>query len=152
MPWRILRGTMIKTAVDTSFAVALMDSKDLHHQRAAQMLARIDEAEVELVYVDCVVNEIYSVIARKLRERKMSERFPVIADEIASSLENVEVVSAYHYLPKAHRAVVDLMKQTQGRLNYHDALIALSLKEEGIDSILTLDRDFDEVEWLERLE
>ena len=142
---------MIKAAVDTSFAVALMDSKDMHHQRATHMLAGMGESGVELVYVDCVINEIYSVIARKLWERKMQERFPVIADEIASSLENVEVVSAYRYLPKAHRAVVDLMKQTQGRLNYHDALIALSLKEEGIDNIITLDKDFDEVEWLERI-
>jgi predicted nucleic acid-binding protein len=142
---------MTKALVDTSFAVALMDSKDHHYSRAVGMLERIEEEKLELIYADCVLNEIYSVIARRLVERKMSTIFPEVADEITSSLESVVILNTYRYLPKAHREVVDLMKQTQGRLNYHDALIALSLREEGIDRIVSLDRDFDKVGWLERV-
>ncbi len=137
--------------MDTSLAVALIDEKDQHHGRALQVLANIEEAGVEVLYIDCVINEIYSVIARKFAERKMSDRFSRKADEITSHLQNVEVINAYRYLPRAHPEVVELIKQTQGRLNYHDALIALCLREEGIVKIMALDRDFDEVGWLERM-
>lgn len=151
MRWRTPKLTMSKALVDTSFAIALMDSKDQHHEEAIRILSKVKADETELVYMDCVVNEIYSVMARKLSGRKMSSKFPEIADEISAALSNVEVINAYRYLPKFHPKVVDLMKQTEGRLNYHDTLIALSLREEKINAIVSLDSDFDEVEWLERI-
>ena len=139
---------MSRAAVDTSFAIALMDEKDRHHERALRILDGIEKAGLEVIYIDCVINEIYSVIARRFAERKMSERFPEMADKITSSLEDVEIINAYQYLPKAHPQVVGLMKRTEGRLSYHDALIALSLKEEGVGKIISLDVDFDEVFYL----
>lgn len=142
---------MSRAAVDTSFAIALMDEKDRHHERALRILDGIEKAGLEVIYIDCVINEIYSVIARRFAERRMSERFPEMADKITSSSEDVEIINAYRYLPKAHPQVVELMKRTEGRLSYHDALIALSLKEEGVGKIISLDVDFDEVRWLERI-
>ncbi|MBE0431510.1 MAG: type II toxin-antitoxin system VapC family toxin [Dehalococcoidia bacterium] len=137
--------------MDTNLIVALMDERDLHHRRALQVLTEIEDAGVEVLYVDCVINEVYTVMARRFAERSISDDFPRIADDITSSLANVRMITAYRYLPKIHLEVVELMKQTKGRLNYHDALIALTLREEGISGIITLHRDFDEIAWLERI-
>jgi len=114
-------------------------------------LAEIEDAGVEVLYADCVINEIYTVMARRFAERSMSEDFPRIADVITSRLGNVKAMNAYRYLPKIHPEVVEVMKQTRGTLSYHDALIALTSRREGISGIVTLDRDFDEIAWLERI-
>ena len=143
---------MSRISVDTSFIIAFMDKKDQHHKRALKIYNnRVRKVNVEIICMDCVVNEVYSVMARKLIERGMSGEFSKVADLIGGFLENIDVVRAYQYLPKLHSKVVDLMKRTEGRLNYHDALIALCCRQEGIDKIVSLDRDFDEVEWLERI-
>jgi len=142
---------MSRALVDTSFVVAFMDKKDRHYKKALEIQGKIEKMGLELVCMDCVVNEVYSVMARKLVERGMSGEFSKVADLIDDFLRSVDVVSAYRYLPKLHFEVVDLMKQTEGRLNYHDALMALCCKREGINKIVSLDSDFDEIEWLERI-
>ena len=142
---------MNRVLMDTSFIVAFMDRKDHHHKKALEIQDKIEKVDVELICVDCVVNEVYSVMARKLIERKMSEKFFKVADMIANFLKDIDVVNAYRYLPNFHFEVINLMKRTEGRLNYHDALMALCCKEESISKIVTLDSDFDEVEWLERI-
>jgi predicted nucleic acid-binding protein len=43
-----------------------------------------------------------------------------------------------------------LVQQTEGRINFHDALIALACKELDISVIISFDNDFDEISWLER--
>ena len=142
---------MNKVLLDTNFIIALVDSKDQYHKKALEIESRIKKKEIEIICMDCIVNEVYSVIARKLIERKMSKEFSMMANLIMNFFKNIDVINAYRYLPKIHSEVVTLMCQTEGRLNYHDALIALSLKEEDIKSIVTLDNDFDEIEWLVRI-
>jgi predicted nucleic acid-binding protein len=48
--------------------------------------------------------------------------------------------------------IVAFVRHTQGRLNFHDAHIALACQELGIEMILSFDGDFDEVSWLRRYE
>lgn len=115
------------------------------------MSGTIERLNEEIVCMDCVVNEIFSVMARKLRKKRMSKEFPKVADVITDFLENINVIDAYKNLPKLHSEVVELMKRTKGRLNYHDALIALCCKQEKISQIATLDNDFDEVAWLRKI-
>lgn len=147
----IRRSAMNRLLLDTSFIIALVDSKDQHHKKALEIESRIKEKEVEIICMDCIVNEVYSVIARKLIEREMSKEFSKMADLITNFFENVDIINAYRYLPKIHSKVINLMVQTEGRLNYHDALIALSSKQENIKKIVTLDNDFDEIKWLARV-
>lgn len=47
--------------------------------------------------------------------------------------------------------MVGLCRSHQGRLNSHDALMALACQELGIRFILSFDEDFDEVVWLTRI-
>lgn len=43
------------------------------------------------------------------------------------------------------------MEQTNGVLNFHDALIALACREREIPLIASFDPDFDQIIWLHRL-
>ena len=47
-----------------------------------------------------------------------------------------------------HDDIISLVEQTNGKLNSHDALIALCYKELGVQFILGFDEDFDDVDWL----
>jgi len=145
------RNTMSKVVTDTSFIVALMDRKDQHHKKALSIYNEVKKKDVEIICMDCIVNEIYSVMARKLIERGMSRQFSKVADLIGTFLKDIDVINAYQYLHRFHSKVVDLMKQTEGKLNYHDALIALCCRQIKGDKIISLDSDFDKVEWLRRI-
>jgi len=151
MQWLIRKSIMNRLLLDTNFIIALIDSKDQYHKKALEIESRIKEKEIEIICMDCIVNEVYSVIARKLIERKMSKEFSRMANLITNFFKNIDIINAYRYLPRIHSKVINLMGQTEGRLNYHDALIALSSKQENIKKIVTLDNDFDEIKWLARV-
>lgn len=46
---------------------------------------------------------------------------------------------------------MDLVRDTSGDLNFHDALIASSCRDLGVKWIATFDSDFEQIKWLKRL-
>ena len=97
--------------------------------------------------IDCILVELYSVIARRSKEKRydFSKIFPQIFQ-----LEKIyQVIMAYGYREKLHMKVLDLMLSSKGALNYHDALISFAMKRERIRKIATFDRDFAVIDWLE---
>lgn len=48
--------------------------------------------------------------------------------------------------------MIELVRETSGVLNFHDALIALGCQELGVTIIASFDRDFDQVSWLTRVD
>ena len=56
------------------------------------------------------------------------------------------------FRPGLYNRISALVRQSQGRLNFHDALIALACQELEIEMILSFDRDFDEIPWMKRYE
>ena len=53
---------------------------------------------------------------------------------------------------RLYSEVVSLVRISSGKLNFHDALIALICREQGVFALISLDRDFDELDWLTRIE
>ncbi|MBM4087139.1 MAG: hypothetical protein FJ272_20305, partial [Planctomycetes bacterium] len=47
--------------------------------------------------------------------------------------------------------VIDLVRQSEGRLNFNDAFIALVMREQGLRYLLSFDADFDTLPWLTRI-
>ena len=47
--------------------------------------------------------------------------------------------------------IIEECRQHQGRLNFHDALMALACQELGVSAIVSFDGDFDHVAWLRRI-
>ena len=92
--------------------------------------------------MDCVLVEIYSVIARRSREKgyDLSRAFSYVR-EIESTYP---VIPAYKERVSLHAEVLSLIIDSSGKLSYHDALIALVMKRRGIKEIATFDRDFED--------
>lgn len=60
-------------------------------------------------------------------------------------------VIIYPRVPELYNEILSLIDEHKGRLNFHDALIALTSKEMVIEDILSFDGDFDEIAWLKRV-
>jgi len=74
---------MLKHAViDTNALVAVVDSRDNWYAKAQDLLNALKTEKVSEVYFDCVLNETINVLARRSEERKRSEEFPQILDEL----------------------------------------------------------------------
>lgn len=136
-----------KVFVDTNVIVALLDKSDIHADKAQLLISRLEDNDKQLLTADCVLNETYTVLARRCRDRGYN--FEDIVDAIRRDVESLPALKMYSQLKRLHQDVVRLMVRTQGRLNYHDALISLYLKEAGIQTIATFDNDFHEIEWLQ---
>lgn len=132
--------------LDTNIIVALLDAGDAHHNRSVGILEKIRDSGKDILLMDCVLNETYTVLARRSLERRQS--FKAVAGRVRKMEEEADIFNAYRYLRRQHGAVVDLMVESGGKLNYHDALIAVIMRSERLRELATFDRDFSTVEWI----
>lgn len=81
-----------------------------------------------------------------------------MASQSGDAIECVEnkrcesITWVYPRVPELYKAILNLVGEHKGKLNFHDALIALVSKEMDIEYIVSFDKDFDEIEWLKRVE
>jgi len=139
--------------IDTNILVALVDRLDKWHASAEALREAFKAKNAGLVYFDPVINEAFSVLARRAQEQRRSRQ------EVSGLLDTLT-----HLVPKEaitwvssetqglYEQVVALVRDTSGELNFHDALIALNCRLCGIKVIASFDHDFDQVEWLSRVE
>jgi len=107
---------MSEIVVDTNVIVALLDKKDVHHKRAVSLVQKLEAEKKDIVLMDCILVELYSVIARRSRERgyDISEAFEYIRE-----IENTyPVLMAYEYRAELHQKIVDLIVSTDGKLSF----------------------------------
>ena len=107
--------------------------------------------EARLVYFDCVVNEAVSVLARRAKERKHVDQFPDLLERLSSQVPQESITWISVAIRRLYRQIMDLVRDTSGELNFHDALIASSCRDLGVKWIATFDSDFDQIKWLKRL-
>jgi len=90
--------------------------------------------------MDCIINEIYSVIARRSSQRGYS--FKNTVSKMNKVIASIEIIKAYMRVEFLHDDIVKMMIRHNGLLNYHDCLICLTMNEKGLSRIVTLDKDF----------
>jgi len=137
---------MSKLVIDTNIIVAIVDNKDVHHKKALSLVLNIEERNIPIVLMDCVINEIYSVIARRSNQRGYSFKDAVMKMEMVIS--SIEIMRAYSLVKTLHENIIKMMIKSDGKMNYHDCLISLVMKEKGLPDILTLDKGFLSVPWI----
>ena len=138
-------------AVDTSLLVGLFVPDDTWRAQAGELVHSVRQRNASLVYFDCVIAEASSAAVRRLSERRAPQR---IAAVLARFRNELPASALTWILPDAKRhydGILNLMEQTGGTLNFHDALIALACRNRGIQYIASFDQDFDQVTWLTRL-
>jgi len=138
-----------QAAIDSNVLVALIDKQDKWHTQAKTLLNTL-ENEVEVVYFDCVLNEAISVMARRSEEQKRSSQFSLLLDELRKRVPEEAITWASMNIQSWYGRIIELVQQSEGRINFHDALIALACKELNIPVVASFDGDFDDIPWLKR--
>ena len=126
--------------LDTNVLVALLDGQDVHHTRAGLLAQRLDRTRARCLLMDCIVNEVFTVFARRCieRQRKFSDSVMILKDKLGI----FPLIRSYSLIRRYHNRIIDLMTTTEGKLNYHDGLISLTMQEKKLMRIATFDRDF----------
>jgi predicted nucleic acid-binding protein len=97
-----------------------------------------------------VLNEVISVLARRVRERKRPEQLDTLLDRLTRLVPVGDITWISGEARRLYDQVVGLVRSSEGELNFHDALIALVCREQGISVLIGFDKDFDKVDWLTR--
>lgn len=132
--------------LDSSFFIAIIDSRDLHHSKAIDILNKIETADSQFFASDVTINEVLSVLAKRCESRRATEQFDGLIVKLKKILEPLPILCLYELVPQYYGAVMEMMSASEARLNFHDCLIALFLKEVPEVNLVTFDSDFDEVE------
>jgi len=140
-----------KATIDANFLLALIDKKDKWHPKAKILAKTLRKKKWEVIYLDCVLNEVISVLAKRLEERKESQDLVSLLESLENLVPKEKVEWLYPNVPDLYSNIVKLIKEKEGRLNFHDALIALFIKENNSKYLVSFDQDFDEVDWIVRI-
>ena len=128
-----------RAILDTSFLVACLCERDVHHRRAREVLDK-SLIGLELIVPDVVFGETVSVLARRAKEWRFNFK------EALGVLKSICPCPAKYavYLLEMFDDILRLVEETDGRLNFNDALIVIGAREENIEKIVSFDADFDE--------
>lgn len=142
---------MRQVIVDTSMVVARLDERDSLRQPAVKLWTALEQGGWEIIFFDCVANETISVLCRRFTERQRLDEWP---DAFARFREFCRLHPPSWSSPHVtgfFSAILELIGRHQGRLNFHDALLALEAQILNIPYIASFDPDFDQISWLMRM-
>jgi len=143
---------MNRVVIDTNVLVALVDSRDKWHVQARAILDALEAYDAHVMYLDCVLNETIGVLARRSEEQKRVGEFAGLLQAALRQAPETSIIWASLETYRLYGEIIALVKQTQGALNFHDALIALLCREWETALLPSFDKDFDSISWLRRIE
>jgi predicted nucleic acid-binding protein len=147
----MLREFTARAILDSNFLVALIDEKDKWRKSAISIQTALNKKKARLVYLDCAVNETISVIARRLEEKGRSKEFTLALQKIEQAIPAENISWMYPEVRRLYPDILAVIKEHEGKLKFHDALMVLAAREMGISQFVSFDQDFDEVEGIERI-
>jgi len=140
-----------KAIVDANVLLALIDKEDKWHHKAETIAKALKEKNWEVVYLDWGLNEVVSVLGKRLEEQNKVHYFTGLIEKLEETVSEEEIEWLYPEVPNLYTDIMKLVKEKEGRLNFHDALIALFAKEYSLGYIVSFDLDFDGIDWITRI-
>ena len=123
---------MIEAFIDTSFSVALVNERDLDHDKALA-LSNLHNSS-SLIITDCVLLEIGNSLARKNRTQAIA---------IINSFLTSKQVEVVHLTPELfHRAFELYRSRIDKSWGLVDCVSFVVMRDRGIEIALTSDRHF----------
>jgi predicted nucleic acid-binding protein len=138
-------------ALGTTFITGLIDEKDVWHSSAHALLPLLDTGVQVLVVFDCVMVEVVSILARRTHEKRRTAELSALLARLRADFPARALTWLYADLAERYDEVVAMVEQSNGELNFNDALIALACRERRIDYLASFDADFDQIRWLKRI-
>lgn len=142
---------MTRVVIDTNVLVGLLDRGDHWHNAAVSIREALKEACAEIIYLDCVLTEVISILARRTFEQRRREQFDTLLNQLLNLIPDRDIIWVTGEIQRLYQPVVELVRRSGGELNFHDALIATYCREQNISILVSFDRDFDQLEWLTRV-
>jgi predicted nucleic acid-binding protein len=140
-----------KIVLDTSVIIGMLDEQDLWHKPTLTLLAALENNDFEPVVLDCVLIEAISTLARRTHEKRRAAQLSSLLTKLRAEFPTKSIVWLYPDLPLLYDDTLALVEQTEGELNFNDALIALSCRNRNISFLASFDTDFDQLDWLTRI-
>jgi len=142
---------MIQIGIDTSVLIGLLDPKDVWHEPAMALKQALVAHEAGVAVFDCVLAEAISTMARRIHEQRRRSDLDRLVGRIQSDYPADDILWVLPDVPTLYTEIIDLVRASDGALNFNDALIALSCRHRDIPLIASFDRDFDSLQWLRRV-
>jgi predicted nucleic acid-binding protein len=135
---------MAEVVLDANVLVALLYQADVHHDRAQDLVDRLERDGSTVAMLDFLVYEAVSVLCRRARERKTSPPdLAAVLTAVRGWFRDGQVRAAAHEATRLVDDVLDVIDQTGGTLNFNDALVAVLQREGSIDQLASFDPGFD---------
>lgn len=134
---------MNKVILDANYILAILDQNDIHHKLAIDIDNKIQAVFDDILYLDCVINEVVSVIIKRLKGRKKKELIPDYLKRFHRLIPKTSITWIYPEIEDYYERVLKTVIESQGNLNFHDALIVLVASEFEISHIVSFDKGFD---------
>ena len=137
---------MAEVVLDANVIVALLYADDSQHQRAVELIDRLEAERHSLVLVDFPLFEALSVLCRRATQRKTAP--PALTAALATMrnwFDSGEVRFLAHQCERLAASVLDIVTRSAGMLNANDALLVALQHEGAIDALATFDRQFENV-------
>lgn len=132
-----------KIIVDTNIIVGLYDEKDVWNKQAKCLMENFKKASLDLLLLDCVVNETFTVLARRLNEGKRKANLISTFKKLKIDMSGDKITKSYQLLETNYDEVVNRIVESEGKINFHDALIVTFALHQNISIIASFDTNFD---------
>ncbi|MCC6455858.1 MAG: type II toxin-antitoxin system VapC family toxin [Caldilineaceae bacterium] len=138
--------------LDTVVLAAYIDTHDKWHSSAVALNDALLTVRAEFVIMDVVANETISILTRRLHEQRRVSQLGNIFERLEHVAPMGRITWISSEMQRLYPEILAFVREHNGELNFHDALIALACRELAIPYIASFDRDFDRVPWLTRID
>jgi predicted nucleic acid-binding protein len=131
---------MAKVVLDANVIVGLLDEYDSLSGRATRVLEEVHSAGDSQLLLDFVVAEAISVICRRASERKKNiPDLPAVLDQVNRWYQRDQIEFVQGMLEGIYPDVLDIVKQSDGSLNFNDATLVALQRRGFIGEVATFD-------------
>lgn len=131
---------MTEVALDANVIVALLYAADAHHERAQELIDRLQARGYTPVFVDFLVFEALSVLCRRAAQRKTDPpNLTAALHVIRGWFDTSEVRFLSAEAQRLSGTLLDVVEETCGQLNSNDALLVALSREQSLECVATFD-------------
>ena len=106
-----------RVVLDTSVLVTLVDSRDKWHSVAIAIRDALKTIRIGLIYLDPVINETVSVLARRLREQRRTHAFGALLDIVEGLAPPERITWVSGMTQRLYPQAMTLVREQDGALN-----------------------------------
>ena len=134
------RFTMADVVLDANVLVGYFDQSDNLHKQALAVFEQLEATGNTPLMLDFLVAEAVSVVCRRTMQRKTNRPdLDAIIVKVKSLFERGDIEFLNQDVEGRFVKVLDVVQQSAGALNFHDATLLVLQQDGVIDAVATFD-------------